>query len=104
VRRLPSRRHALPALVLVAAAVFTFLGCGGGEHQSRSRSVAWVDPDGARPYIGSLSVNPADGTLLLSSNTGLFRIEAKGGPRKLTGWLHTPSGDDGPISRSLVVR
>ncbi len=67
-------------------------------------AVAWVDPDGDPPYIGSLSVNPKDGSLLLGSNTGLFRIAPEGGkPVKVTGELTTPD-DSGEVSEALVAK
>jgi hypothetical protein len=63
-----------------------------------------VDPDGDPPYIGALSVNPADGALYMSSNTGLFRVpKGDGEPEKVVGSLQTPDGN-GEISEALVVR
>jgi hypothetical protein len=96
------------ALLLLAAAAFA--GCGGGDDgngsdgEAAALAVPWVDPDGDPPYIGELSVNPADGALFMSTNTGLFRIERGGNrPEKVTGTLTTPEGR-GEISAGLVVR
>ena len=62
-------------LAFVAAAVG---GCGGEEEspatETSGLAVPWVDPDGDPPIVGSLSVNPADSTLFMGTNTGLFRI------------------------------
>jgi len=93
------------------AAVLTLLagGCGGGDGTGSADAgtglaVAWVDPDGEPPYVGSLSVNPADGSLLMGTNTGLFEIGRDGGePTKVTGELTTRDGT-GTISESLVAR
>ena len=92
-------------IAIVAVAVLA--GCGGGAASTGSGdgpAVAWVDPDGDAPYIGSLSVNPSDGTLLMGTNTGLFKIPAKGGtPAKITGELTTPQGS-GKVSEALVAK
>lgn len=98
------RRLAPLVLLLALSAV---AGCGeedaGGAGQAEL-AVPWVDPDGEPPYIGSLTVNPADQTLLMSTNTGLFRVpEGEAEPEKITGRLSTPDGD-GEISAALVTR
>lgn len=93
--------------LIIALAVLA--GCGGdgtaaGTGSGEGPAVAWVDPDGDAPYIGSLSVNPSDGTLLLGTNTGLFKIPATGGkPVKVTGELTTPDGA-GRVSEALVAK
>ena len=95
------------AAALLLLAVLALAGCGGEEAGSSGGAdlaVPWVDPDGEPPYIGSLTVNPADGTLLMSTNTGLFRVpEGEGEPEKITGELTTPDGK-GQISEALVTR
>jgi photosystem II stability/assembly factor-like uncharacterized protein len=93
------------AAVLVLLLAFTILGCGTNKAKAPpSPAVPWVDPDGTAPYIGSLSVNPANGSLLMATNTGLFRIASRGGrPVKVTGRLTTPTGS-GRVSEALVVR
>ena len=63
----------------------------------------WVDPDGDAPYIGSLSVNPGDGSIFMGTNTGLFEIPKAGGkPAKVTGQLKTGDGE-GAVSEALVA-
>ena len=97
-------RRGLAALALLAG-LSAGAGCGGeADGAGAGARVAWVDPDGEPPYIGSLSVNPKDGSLLMGTNTGLFRIARVGGrPRKTTGTLTTPEGA-GRISEALVAR
>jgi photosystem II stability/assembly factor-like uncharacterized protein len=95
-------------LILVLLAVLGLgAGCGGAESsgdEPPSLAVAWVDPDGNAPYIGSLSVNPRDGSLLMGTNTGLFEIPAAGGePAKVTGSLITPNGE-GKVSESIIAK
>jgi hypothetical protein len=92
----------LVALLLIAAAA----GCGADDDAPAGAStpaVPWVDPNGDAPYIGSLSVDPADSTLLMGTNTGLFRIEpGKDAPEKVIGELTTPDGT-GKVSEALVA-
>jgi hypothetical protein len=94
------------ALGLLAAAI---TGCGGDDaggstDPASELAVPWVDPDGDAPIVGSLTVNPADSTLYMGTNTGLFRIpEGASKPEKLVGTLNTPDGS-GKVSEALVVR
>jgi photosystem II stability/assembly factor-like uncharacterized protein len=95
------------SIVLALALAAALTGCGGDgggdAGAEESLRTPWVDPDGDPPYIGALSVNPADGALFLASNTGLFRIDEAGGePVKVTGVLRTPDGE-GQVSEALVV-
>jgi Sortilin, neurotensin receptor 3, len=84
-------------------------GCGEDDGASAGNSTAdlavpWVNPDGDPPIIGSLTVNPADSTLFMGTNTGLFQIpEGASKPEKVVGTLETPDGS-GKVSESLVVR
>jgi hypothetical protein len=84
-------------------------GCGDDGEASpdgpaAGLAVPWIDPDGDPPIVGSLTVNPGDGTLFMATNTGLFRIPEGGSePERVTGTLETPDGS-GKVSESLVVR
>jgi BNR/Asp-box repeat len=95
-------------LALVLLAAVALMGCGGGDSGDAGASqadlaVPWVDPDGDPPYIGSLSVNPKDSSLLMGTNTGLFRIpQGASEPEKITGELTTPEGS-GQVSAALVA-
>jgi hypothetical protein len=93
------------ALALVAALI---AGCGDDgastDDAAADLAVPWIDPDGDPPIVGSLTINPADSTLFMATNTGLFRIpEGASKPEKLVGTLETPDGS-GRVSESLVVR
>jgi hypothetical protein len=90
-------------LLLAAFAAGCGDDAGGDTAEPAELAVPWVDPDGDPPYIGSLSVNPADGALWMGSNTGLFRIaEGSSKPEKVTGQLSTPDGS-GKVSEALVA-
>ena len=97
----------LPLILILLALLGALVACGEGESGASGEAelaVPWVDPNGDPPYIGSLSVNPGDGTLLMGTNTGLFKIPPDGGtPVKVTGELTTPDGS-GQVSESLVAR
>jgi hypothetical protein len=96
-------------MVLGLLAAVALAGCGGddgsaSEDGTADLAVPWVDPDGDPPIVGSLSINPADSTLFMATNTGLFRIpEGASKPERVTGQLETPDGS-GEVSESLVVR
>jgi hypothetical protein len=62
-------------------------------------------PDGGgSPFIGSLTVDPGDGTLIAGTGLGLYRLEAGAKrARPFDGELTTPSGS-GAISPNLVLR
>jgi BNR/Asp-box repeat len=95
--------------VVLGLLVTALAGCGGDDDASSNEpaadlAVPWVDPDGDPPIVGSLTLNPADGTLFMATNTGLFRIpEGASEPEKIVGTLQTPDGS-GEVSESLVVR
>src|SRR5688572_28832791 len=94
-------------LALLAAAALG--ACGGedgasGQGPAPQLAVPWLDPDGDFPIVGSLAVNPGDGRLWMSTNTGLFRVPGEGRePVKVTGTLTTPE-TSGQISEQLVIR
>ena len=54
-------------------------GCGGGDASSaQSDGSELVDQDASPPYVGALEVNPRDGSLLLGTNSGLWRVSRDG--------------------------
>jgi hypothetical protein len=94
-----------PWLCLAAVAAALVAGCGGGDEPDSGggdRVAAWVDADGPDPRIGSLAVDPADESLWLSTNRGLYRVRDGAEPRRVAGVLRTPQGS-GRISGELVV-
>jgi photosystem II stability/assembly factor-like uncharacterized protein len=99
----------LLALAASGVAAFIVAGSGSGtvDEQAGDPStlrVPWIDPDGISPIVGSLDVNPADRSLWIATNTGLWRLEPGGNrPQRLTGTLNTDQGS-GEISEQLVVR
>ena len=59
---------------------------------------------GSAPYVGSLSVDPESGTLMIGTGLGLFRLEDGAKQAEpLEGELETPDGS-GAISPNLVLR
>jgi hypothetical protein len=100
----------LVALLAVSAVVaFLLLGDGGDatEDQASDASelaVPWIDPNGQDPVVGALDVNPADESVWMSTNTGLFKLATGSDqPEKVSGDLATDNGT-GQISEQLVVR
>jgi hypothetical protein len=103
-------RARLALIVLLVLA-----GCGGDEPaettaESTPTPNATTEAEPSAPgsaanaFIGSLTVDPADGTLMIGTGLGLFRAEQ--GARKaerVVGELTTPDGA-GPVSSNLVIR
>ena len=100
----------LTAILVLAAAL---AGCGGGDDDAAAPTPAPTadavapepaDGGGAAPFIGSLAVDPADGTVLAGTGLGLYRVKPgtkRGKP--FEGDLRTPSAT-GAISPNLVLR
>lgn len=59
---------------MLAVAAILASGCGGGDG-----GMQLVDLDKKPPYVNSLDVDPADGSFLLTTNRGFYRIPADGG-------------------------
>jgi hypothetical protein len=91
--------------VLARLAVLTLLalaGCGGGNDKPPAEKTATpAGPSAANAYIGSIAVDE-DGTVMLGTGLGLFRVE-KGKAERVVGEMQTPDGS-GRVSSNLVVR
>jgi hypothetical protein len=102
-------RARLAIVVVLLAAV----GCGGDEPSESAASetptpnptTAPAEPgSAANAFIGSLAIDPKDGTLMIGTGLGLYRVEP--GVKKaerVVGALETPDGA-GELSSNLVVR
>jgi hypothetical protein len=102
-------RARLAIVVVLLAAV----GCGGDEPSESAATetptpnptTAATEPgSAANAFIGSLAIDPEDGTLMIGTGLGLYRVEpgAKQAER-VVGSLQTPDGE-GELSSNLVVR
>lgn len=110
-------RHVTPLIALTL-----FAGCGGGEGNAPTAAAPSATttaapsetsapaPSGepvtgtSAPYVGSLTVDPDSGTLIIATGLGLFRLDDGAKKAKpFDGELETPEGS-GPISPNLVVR
>jgi hypothetical protein len=96
----------------VLTTALLFVGCGGDDEPAAQSSAptstataAPADPgSAANAFIGSIAVDPADGTVMLGTGLGLFRVD-KGADaaEPVVGELTTPDGS-GQVSSNLVVR
>jgi photosystem II stability/assembly factor-like uncharacterized protein len=103
-------------------ALATLAGCGGKDEPAATpaptktpsitadettapQEAAPAAPtSGANAFIGSIAVDPGDGTVMLGTGLGLFRLKPGATEAKrVTGELTTPSGS-GQVSSNLVVR
>jgi len=107
-------RLALLALIALVA------GCGGGDDPpaetvqtpppqssatpGEQTSAPPAQGSAANAFIGSIAVDPSDGTVMLGTGLGLFRVD-KGAKEaeRVTGEMQTGDGS-GQISSNLVVR
>jgi hypothetical protein len=95
---------------LVVLATLLLAGCGGDDNATPAQTAApnttTTPPttSGANAFIGSITVDPDDGTVMFGTGLGLFRLPhgAKQAER-VVGELKTPDGS-GQISSNLVVR
>ena len=109
----------LARLAVLAAITATLAGCGGDDDPTEAAPTPTPNPtteaeapaqtpapptSGANAYIGSIAVDPKDGTVILGTGLGLFRLE-KGAKEaeRVTGQLQGPDGS-GSVSSNLVVR
>jgi hypothetical protein len=110
------RARARPLAILVT--LLAVAGCGGDDAGETAAPPSTPTPNpttapeeppadpgsAANAFIASLAVDPRDGTLMLGTGLGLFRLErgAKKAER-VVGTLDTPDGA-GELSSNLVVR
>jgi hypothetical protein len=94
-------------LAVLAALTVAAAGCGGGETNpspTPTQTATAPAQSAKNAYIGSITVDPGDGTVMLGTGLGLFRL-TKGATdaQRVVGELHTPDAS-GQISSNLVVR
>jgi hypothetical protein len=107
----------LARLAILAALLVAASGCGGDDDATDTAQTPTPNPtseapaqtpapqgSGANAFIGSIAVDPKDGTVILGTGLGLFRLE-KGASKaeRVTGQLQGPDGS-GEVSSNLVVR
>jgi hypothetical protein len=108
----------LARLAVLAALIAAVAGCGGDDDAptdtaqtptpnptSEAPAQTPAPPtSGANAFIGSIAVDPKDGTVILGTGLGLFRL-AKGAnnAERVSGQLQGPDGS-GEVSSNLVVR
>jgi hypothetical protein len=103
----------LPALLAAAA----LAACGGEDPEPEQAvtpapaeataepadPVAPADTGGSSPFIGSISVDPGDGTMMIGTGLGLYRLEPGAGrAQRIEGTLETPEGA-GTVSSNLEL-
>lgn len=103
-------RRIAPIAALLAAAL---AGCGGDDPATTAEPARTPEPavaatpdregSAADAFIGSIAVDPADGTLYLGTGLGLYVSRDGRRARRVTGELRTPQGA-GEVSSNLVVR
>ena len=111
----------MTAARLVILVALVLAGCGGNDDPpaetvqtpppqssatpgAQTDQVAPAPGSAANAFIGSIAVDPADGTVMLGTGLGLFRLD-KGAKEaeRVTGEMQAGNGS-GQISSNLVVR
>jgi len=92
-RRLPG---ALIALAVLAA------GCGGDGEARPASDNGVVDPDADPPYVGALSVNPRDQSLLMATNAGTFAVRPGDSRLQRISVRVRAGGRSGPARRGMA--
>jgi hypothetical protein len=109
-------------IALLALALLPLAGCGGEEEapppaatatpaatETAPATAATSTPaaprqSAANAFIGSIAVDPEDGTLFLGTGLGLLRVDRRGGTaERVVGTLETAEGT-GSVSSNLVIR
>jgi hypothetical protein len=103
-------------LAVVAALVLAAAGCGGDDKPAdtvqtpaatSTETAPSAEPgqpvSGANAFIGSIAVDPKDGTVMLGTGLGLFKLEPGAHAKHVVGKLSGPEGS-GVVSSNLVVR
>ena len=107
-------------LLLTPLLALALAGCGSDDPEPQTAATPTPKPNptsepaaeatpvpegsAANAFIGSMAVDPADGTLLLGTGLGLFRVpEGAAKASRVVGELRTPEGE-GSVSSNLVVR
>lgn len=97
---------------LAILALLALGGCGGDDPPEAAaptpnptiESEPTEPGSAANAFIGSLAVDPADGTLMIGTGLGLFRAEqGSSQAERVIGELETPDGS-GQVSSNFVVR
>ena len=100
--------------LLLSALALAPAGCGGDDEPAasprrrprppRPRPPPRPPTAGAAPFIGSLTVDPGDGTIVAGTGLGAYRVAPDASTGKpFDGELTTPDGS-GAISPNLVLR
>jgi hypothetical protein len=88
----------------VLGALAALVGCGGsdGPASPGGSASAIVDPQGPKPLVNSLEVEPGSGTLLITTNRGFFRIAPGKAPERVSGTA-TARGQSAPVGGFLEI-
>lgn len=92
-------------LALLCAAALV-AGCGaddGGGGGSQGRSSKLVDFSKKPPYVNALEIDPADGSFLLTTNRGFYRIPEGGGEARRVKAKVTSREGSSPVGTFLEV-
>ncbi len=90
------------ALTFSLAIVLLAAGCGGEDEARPDSSNAVVDAGAEPPYVGALDVNPKDGSLLMATNAGTFRVARGSDEIEPIDVKVSARGQSGPADKGLA--
>jgi len=96
------------ACIVAVLAIVALPGCGSQQDAEPAaaspRSDRLVDFAKKPPYVNALDVDPADGTLLLTTNKGFFRIDPKRDMVEPVRGTASAGGKSAPVGTFLEIK
>jgi hypothetical protein len=101
-------RRGLGTLLVIALAAAPHGGCGAsdatGPAAAAPRSDRLVDFSKKPPYVNALDIDPRDGTLLLTTNKGFWRIDPDRDTVKRVRGVATSGSKSAPVGTFLELK
>lgn len=98
----PRIRQLLTPSLALALLALPVAGCGGGADGGSQASTKLVTA-GKPPLVNALDVDPADGSLLMTTNRGFFRVDPEKGTAERIRSSVSADGKSSPVGTFLAI-